>query len=229
MKSLCMLLCGVVLCGVTLSTSPVQAQNEADWARLGIGIADAIIRSSNQNNNRWGNPGVPTRSAPSYEPGQTSNNNFNSFNNNPFNQPNNNWNRPSNNWNRPSNNTWVQPSNNNWNRPSTTYRPSTPNYEYYDSPRVAPKVYSKKPIVIHCPSWCDGTCSYSIIGASGKEYVYSISPGEKQEFRETTDWKIKYNRGGGRGYKTYKLHGGEEYELHSDGDGEWAFYTSRGS
>ncbi len=239
MKKYSSLLCGVILCGMMLCSSEAYAQNQgADWLRLGAGILDAVNRSSNQNNYspnngnrieyRWNNaPMLPA-------PGETGRRNSGQFNNNPFPGA-----TGSSNLGRLQSGPFIPRSSGNLQsgiryNSSSGYSQSRsyPQQQYrypsnsYDSPPVAPKVYSKKPIVINCPAWCEGVCTYSIIGASGKEYVYSISPGQKQEFRETTDWKIKYNRGGGRGYKTYKLHGGKEYELHSDGGGRWAFYAS---
>ncbi len=104
---------------------------------------------------------------------------------------------------------------------------SNPNYGQpitYPDPPIAPRVYSNLPIEIRCRKQSEGTASYSLISGSGKVYNFLISPGQKQELKENTDWKIRYEVGSGQGTKTYRLRGGKSYELRSEAGGRWAFY-----
>jgi len=92
----------------------------------------------------------------------------------------------------------------------------------YADPPIAPKVYSKLPIVIRCAPDCTGTCNYNLLSASGKSYPYTIRAGQTQNLKETTDWKFSY-RPDGSTSQAYALRGGRTYELRQNA-GNWQFY-----
>lgn len=93
------------------------------------------------------------------------------------------------------------------------------------SPSAPPRItYSGDPIKIYCPESESSRCNYELIGASGKTYDYLIRGGQSQSFNETTSWKIRYDQGQGRGYKTYRLTGGHEYSLRRTSGGYWQLY-----
>ncbi len=157
-------------------------------------------------------------------------------------QPNNNsfWgnnNSNNNSWGNSNSNSWRNNNRNNWNddyeynRPQRNYTRSQP--QYYDnggsttqwSAPPPPKVYSQRPIRIICTADGFAQCSYALLNASGKTYEYTMTGGDRQNLKETTDWRIRYNQGNDRGYKTYSLKGGKVYELRQSHDGTWSFYT----
>ncbi len=233
-------------------TSSAFAQNSEDWRAFGQELINQLNNGQNQpksapmqgpnssgqyNSGQFNNPGYNYGSGSPNASGSNNNGQFNNHNHFNNNQGNNGYYQNG----QYYNGNYYRPSTNNYQNHNhqgggyyyngqyypnsssqSTYRP-TPSYT---QPPVAPKVYSNLPIVIHCPAWCQGSCDYQLITASGKAYDYTISGGKKQHLTENSDWKIRYDQGNGLGYKTYDLRGGNSYELRGDGNGSWAFYLS---
>jgi hypothetical protein len=90
------------------------------------------------------------------------------------------------------------------------------------SPPVRQPQYSNLPITIRCPDTEEGSLSYTILSERGN-YPFTIRPGQKQQFKESRRWLIRYDSGGA-GVKTYGLSGGREYKLVRTSEGHWQLY-----
>lgn len=94
----------------------------------------------------------------------------------------------------------------------------------YGEPPTAPRrVYSNLPIQIRCPPDCVGTCNYQLVLASGKGFPYTIRANQIQTLKETTDWLCRYQPSPGGAYQTYRLRGGQTYEMRRDNN-RWQLY-----
>ena len=215
MKNSARYLIGCFTLGLATIPSLGHAQSAGDWVRFGFGIADAAINTAN---------GGKGQRRPNYAPAPNASGstNFGSFNNSGFfnsSRPNNTY------YSRPSNNYYSRPSNTYYSRPSNSYSSQrvVSSRPVYADP---PKAPSNLSIEIRCPSWCDGICNYDLVSARGTTFPYQIRGGEKQRLKETTNWIIRYDQGQGLGKKTYRLRGGNNYELRRNDNGTWVFYMS---
>lgn len=228
MKALSLPLFGIVICGMILCSANIRSAN-----------AEPVGRPDSRDHNRNLNPGDPEPPPPepaemdflaepevaptAPAPGSTGNELYGKFNKDPFE-------KSHSNANSKDEDSFPAPG---------SEAPGKTGSELFNSYDKNPfdtgsrqdvrKPYGRRPIVIHCPESNEGSCRYSLISASGRVYSYSISPGQKQEFWDTTNWVVRFNRGEGRGYKTYRLHGDKEYKFRGTGDGNWDFYVIAGS
>ncbi|WP_404310250.1 hypothetical protein [Neorhodopirellula lusitana] len=82
------------------------------------------------------------------------------------------------------------------------------------------------PVILRCPDSEVGIFAYQLIRRdSGKIYDYTMTPGQKQEFKAGSRWKIRFDLGQGKGTKTYDLAGGTTYQIRKNGDSLWGVYA----
>ncbi len=109
-----------------------------------------------------------------------------------------------------------------YDQPQDTYqRPQSRSYGLGPQPAHS----QQHGIRIICPSDCVERCRYTLLNASGKAFDYAISGGEYQNLKGPASWRIRYDQGNNRGYRTYSLKNGAVYELKQSGDGSWVFRT----
>jgi hypothetical protein len=219
---------------ILMFSSSAFAQSGQDWARFGIGVADAVIRGAQQgnynnnynnnhnHNNTQGRPKYYQAPAPNSS-GASNQGNYggggffdDDYGGGGYSKPQYQQPRYTPSYTQPS---YSQPQYHNYTQP-TYSQPA------YSAPPVAPRVYSNLPIVIDCPSGLGGDCAYQLIEGTGIAYDYTISQGRQQNFTENSDWKIRYDQGNGLGYITYKLTGGKTYEFRRDDLGVLRCYAA---
>ncbi len=82
------------------------------------------------------------------------------------------------------------------------------------------------PITLRCPEEENGIFTYQLINRlSGKTYDYTMTPGQKQELKGGSKWKIRFDQGQGKGTLTYDLSGGETYQTRKNGQHLWGVYA----
>ncbi len=230
----------VALICLPLFSEPAQAQRNrnSDGAAIAGGILSGIgnlldsAGRANQGNHGGGGwqryqQRGPNTSGFQNQNGFADGNDFFGNNNN-NNWSDNNWSsgyqRPSTTYYRPSP-TYTTPS---YTTPSTVYSSGQVSYRAgvaYTSPKVLhdPPV-ARLPIELLVPKGELGICSYQLLTPAGRAYDYVITPGQKQKFSNTTQWKIRYDQGQAQGVKTYDLRGGKSYELRKNDAGLWQLY-----
>ncbi len=77
-------------------------------------------------------------------------------------------------------------------------------------------------ISIRCSKSSIGSCRYTLRSSLG-EYAFTISGGQEQRFRETTDWVIRYDEAGIS--RSYRVRAGLNYRFKQDEQDTWRLYV----
>lgn len=81
--------------------------------------------------------------------------------------------------------------------------------------------FSGKLIKVRCPKQSAQAVNYKLV-LSGREYPYTMRPGESQSFAEKQSWLIRFMSGSNE--VTYQLRGGNEYSFELDDSGRLQLY-----
>ena len=88
-----------------------------------------------------------------------------------------------------------------------------------DIPSAPVNMASNPHIVIRCPGSTAETLSYSLRSSKGS-YQFSITGGQEQRFRQSTQWNISFHDG--MTSRQFRLEGGKTYTIKKNHDNHWS-------
>ncbi len=77
-------------------------------------------------------------------------------------------------------------------------------------------------ISLRCSKSSIGSVRYTLVSSLG-QYAFTISGGQEQRFRATTDWIIRYNEAGVS--RSYRVRAGLNYRFKQDEQDTWRLYV----